>query len=135
MERDLGLSSPVRIHDQLGRFFCCSNPYLAFLRNCGQIFCSKCSSKTCPLPRYGIEREVRVCDVCFDKVTKAPRSSGKDKDGKSFLFLLTSLSLLLFLTSFCFVISVILYLPSFPLPRHCPPVCHSCLPNDLPNNQ
>jgi len=48
-------------------------------RNCGQIFCSKCSSKTCPLPRYGIEREVRVCDVCFDKVTKAPRSS-KDKD-------------------------------------------------------
>jgi len=47
-------------------------------RNCGQIFCSKCSSKTCPLPRYGIEREVRVCDVCFDKVTKSPRN-GKEK--------------------------------------------------------
>merc|ERR1711971_1126965 len=35
-------------------------------RACGQVFCSKCSSKSCHLPKFGIEREVRVCDPCFD---------------------------------------------------------------------
>lgn len=34
-------------------------------RNCGQIFCSHCSAKTCTLPKYGIEKEVRVCDGCY----------------------------------------------------------------------
>ncbi len=32
-----------------------------------KVFCAKCSSKTCLLPKFGIEREVRVCDACFDK--------------------------------------------------------------------
>jgi len=36
-------------------------------RACGQVFCNKCSSKFCPLPKFGIEREVRVCDPCFDQ--------------------------------------------------------------------
>ena len=36
-------------------------------RACGQVFCHKCSSKSCPLPKFGIEREVRVCDTCFDQ--------------------------------------------------------------------
>lgn len=27
-------------------------------RACGQVFCGKCSSKFCPLPKFGIEREV-----------------------------------------------------------------------------
>ena len=35
-------------------------------RACGQVFCSKCSSKSCHLPKFGIEREVRVCDPCFN---------------------------------------------------------------------
>ncbi|XP_054155324.1 hepatocyte growth factor-regulated tyrosine kinase substrate-like [Oppia nitens] len=39
-------------------------------RNCGQIFCQKCSSKMSPIPKYGIEKEVRVCDDCFDKLNK-----------------------------------------------------------------
>ena len=30
------------------------------------MFCSKCSSKECSLPKLGIEREVRVCDSCYD---------------------------------------------------------------------
>ena len=29
-------------------------------RACGQVFCSKCSSKSCTLPKFGIEREVRL---------------------------------------------------------------------------
>jgi len=36
-------------------------------RACGQVFCAKCSAKVCVLPKFGIEREVRVCDSCFDQ--------------------------------------------------------------------
>ncbi|XP_065557945.1 hepatocyte growth factor-regulated tyrosine kinase substrate-like isoform X2 [Artemia franciscana] len=36
-------------------------------RACGQVFCGKCSSKSCALPKFGIEKEVRVCDSCWDK--------------------------------------------------------------------
>ncbi|KAH8293168.1 hypothetical protein KR044_009654, partial [Drosophila immigrans] len=34
-------------------------------RNCGQVFCGQCTGKQCPLPKYGIEKDVRVCDGCF----------------------------------------------------------------------
>lgn len=37
-------------------------------RACGQIFCNACSSKQAPIPKFGIEKEVRVCDGCFDKL-------------------------------------------------------------------
>jgi growth factor-regulated tyrosine kinase substrate len=37
-------------------------------RACGQIFCHTCSSKVATIPKYGIEKEVRVCDVCYDKI-------------------------------------------------------------------
>jgi hepatocyte growth factor-regulated tyrosine kinase substrate len=40
-------------------------------RACGQIFCNACSSKTATIPKYGIEKEVRVCDVCYDKLKYA----------------------------------------------------------------
>ena len=33
-------------------------------RACGQIFCHKCSSKTAAVPKFGIEKPVRVCDRC-----------------------------------------------------------------------
>ncbi|KAF5277206.1 hypothetical protein FQR65_LT03912 [Abscondita terminalis] len=39
-------------------------------RNCGQVFCNPCSQKTVALPQFGIEREVRVCDACYEQVTK-----------------------------------------------------------------
>ncbi|XP_053208181.1 hepatocyte growth factor-regulated tyrosine kinase substrate-like isoform X2 [Panonychus citri] len=39
-------------------------------RNCGQIFCAKCSSKQSIIPKYGLEKEVRVCEDCFDKLNK-----------------------------------------------------------------
>ena len=39
-------------------------------RHCGQVFCAKCSSKTSTIPKFGIEKEVRVCDICFVKINK-----------------------------------------------------------------
>ncbi|KAI5651734.1 VHS domain-containing protein [Phthorimaea operculella] len=46
-------------------------------RACGQVFCQQCSSKTSTLPKFGIEKEVRVCDTCYDKVSRPPSSSAK----------------------------------------------------------
>lgn len=36
-------------------------------RACGQIFCDKCSSREMALPQFGIEKEVRVCETCYEK--------------------------------------------------------------------
>lgn len=40
-------------------------------RNCGEVFCGKCSSKSSIIPKFGIEKEVRVCDSCFDILNKS----------------------------------------------------------------
>lgn len=40
-------------------------------RNCGEVFCGKCSAKSSIIPKFGIEKEVRVCDSCFDILNKA----------------------------------------------------------------
>lgn len=62
-------------------------------RACGQIFCGKCSSKYSTIPKFGIEKEVRVCEPCFEQLNnshpslspplrkaegKAPSSSSTD---------------------------------------------------------
>jgi len=54
-------------------------------RACGQVFCGKCSSKSCVLPKFGIEREVRVCDSCFDQYGPKEEEGGSPvhEKGKS----------------------------------------------------
>ncbi|KAK9704184.1 VHS domain [Popillia japonica] len=52
-------------------------------RACGQVFCGQCSQKNTTLPKFGIEKEVRVCDSCYDQHTKptsAKSSSEKESD-------------------------------------------------------
>ncbi|XP_036400578.1 hepatocyte growth factor-regulated tyrosine kinase substrate-like isoform X3 [Megalops cyprinoides] len=44
-------------------------------RACGQIFCGKCSSKYSTIPKFGIEKEVRVCEPCFEFLNK--KAEGK----------------------------------------------------------
>ncbi|KAK9886137.1 hypothetical protein WA026_014924 [Henosepilachna vigintioctopunctata] len=34
-------------------------------RNCGKIFCGRCSSNNLPLPKFGHVKPVRVCNKCF----------------------------------------------------------------------
>ncbi|KAJ8728217.1 hypothetical protein PYW08_016602 [Mythimna loreyi] len=46
-------------------------------RACGQVFCQQCSAKQSTLPKFGIEKEVRVCDACFDKVSRPPPAASK----------------------------------------------------------
>jgi hypothetical protein len=38
-------------------------------RECGLLYCSRCSSHRIPLEHLGFSQSVRVCDACFDKVT------------------------------------------------------------------
>ena len=45
-------------------------------RNCGECFCAKCSSNLTTLPKFGIEREVRVCESCFINVSKSGQGQG-----------------------------------------------------------
>uniref|UniRef100_A0A8D0L7J4 Hepatocyte growth factor-regulated tyrosine kinase substrate n=1 Tax=Sphenodon punctatus TaxID=8508 RepID=A0A8D0L7J4_SPHPU len=44
-------------------------------RACGQIFCGKCSSKCSTIPKFGIEKEVRVCEPCYEHLNK--KAEGK----------------------------------------------------------
>ncbi|UJR37700.1 hypothetical protein I4U23_030395 [Adineta vaga] len=61
--------------------FRCRQTFTTFIRKhhcraCGDIFCDKCSSKQCAVPKYGFDREVRVCDACYEKLTSGvPLSS------------------------------------------------------------
>ena len=34
-------------------------------RNCGLVFCNRCSGHSVPLPQFGMERPVRVCNRCY----------------------------------------------------------------------
>ncbi|XP_028454823.1 hepatocyte growth factor-regulated tyrosine kinase substrate isoform X3 [Perca flavescens] len=54
-------------------------------RACGQIFCGKCSSKCSTIPKFGIEKEVRVCEPCFELLNNHPSLSPplKKAEGKA----------------------------------------------------
>ena len=45
-------------------------------RNCGKSFCHNCSSRAIPLPRFGIEEPVRVCDMCYGQIKRGGGGGG-----------------------------------------------------------
>ena len=49
-------------------------------RACGQVFCGQCSNKVSTLPKFGIEKEVRVCEACYDNVNKPSTAATKETD-------------------------------------------------------
>ncbi|XP_077260053.1 hepatocyte growth factor regulated tyrosine kinase substrate [Temnothorax americanus] len=49
-------------------------------RACGQVFCGQCSNKVSTLPKFGIEKEVRVCEACYEQVNKPSTTQPKDTD-------------------------------------------------------
>ncbi|KAM6957543.1 hepatocyte growth factor-regulated tyrosine kinase substrate isoform 2-T2 [Aplochiton taeniatus] len=51
-------------------------------RACGQIFCGKCSSKYSTIPKFGIEKEVRVCEPCFELLNNHPSLSPPPRKGE-----------------------------------------------------
>lgn len=51
----------------------CKEPFTTFrrkhhCRHCAAIFCNDCSGKTSPIPKFGFEKPVRVCDACYTKL-------------------------------------------------------------------
>lgn len=48
-------------------------------RCCGQVFCHTCSSRTSRIPKYGYEKEVRVCDGCYIVLQKPAHSVDSKK--------------------------------------------------------
>uniref|UniRef100_A0A0A9X6D9 Hepatocyte growth factor-regulated tyrosine kinase substrate n=1 Tax=Lygus hesperus TaxID=30085 RepID=A0A0A9X6D9_LYGHE len=61
-------------------------------RACGQVFCGQCTSKLSTLPKFGIEKEVRVCDSCYDKVNKPSSASSTKSDDLPIEYVTSSLA-------------------------------------------
>ncbi|EUB57490.1 Hepatocyte growth factor-regulated tyrosine kinase substrate [Echinococcus granulosus] len=61
--------------------FRCKSTFTTFrrkhhCRNCGNVFCGECTTGRAGIPKYGIEKEVRVCDSCLHDLTRLAASGG-----------------------------------------------------------
>ncbi len=68
--------------DNVNECSACKDPFSLVRRKhhcraCGGIFCAKCSSGAVALPKFDIQKSVRVCDTCFASVVA--ESGGGDK--------------------------------------------------------
>lgn len=69
----------------------CGNPFTVFrrrhhCRNCGRLFCGRCSSNEMPIPELGYDHNVRVCDLCFiykAGVQSPPENSSTNPDANN----------------------------------------------------
>lgn len=52
-------------------------------RECGLVYCSKCSSHRTPLEHLGFSQSVRVCDACFAKVA-SPQGTPNSMHSRSY---------------------------------------------------
>ncbi|XP_062122617.1 rabankyrin-5 [Drosophila sulfurigaster albostrigata] len=50
-------------------------------RHCGRVLCSKCSNNDVPILKFGINKPVRVCHICFDVI----QGGGVESIGNSFV--------------------------------------------------
>ncbi|XP_019901420.2 lateral signaling target protein 2 homolog [Esox lucius] len=72
MEQDVQCEElPAWVPDEACSFCtACNAPFTIIrkkhhCRSCGKIFCSRCSPRSVPLPRYGQVKAVRVCTHCY----------------------------------------------------------------------
>jgi growth factor-regulated tyrosine kinase substrate len=61
-------------------------------RACGQVFCKNCSSKASIIPKFGIEKEVRVCESCYEQINKMPAEKKSSEEDLPAEYLASSLS-------------------------------------------
>lgn len=66
----------------------CRTAFSTFLRqhhcrNCGNVFCGKCSSKTAAIPQFGLEKEVRVCESCYTELRTSATTTGGSASDKT----------------------------------------------------
>ncbi|XP_074596039.1 rabankyrin-5 [Brevipalpus obovatus] len=53
----------------------CNNRFTLALRkhhcrHCGRLLCSRCSAKMTTIPKFNLNRSVRVCEICYDVLEK-----------------------------------------------------------------
>eukprot|EP00096_Caligus_rogercresseyi_P011417 TRINITY_DN4485_c0_g1_i1.p1 TRINITY_DN4485_c0_g1~~TRINITY_DN4485_c0_g1_i1.p1 ORF type:complete len:669 (-),score=206.20 TRINITY_DN4485_c0_g1_i1:1457-3463(-) len=81
-EDDEFLEPPAWVPDEAAPICMgCQDPFTLFkrrhhCRSCGLVFCYHCSGQSVPLPQYGIDKPVRVCNRCYYFYKKTSHRNG-----------------------------------------------------------